>query len=155
MCVCVTAIMSFSWQFFFCTSVSLYMSTTGDEQSESVTDRHTDGRTDRQSQSGQFTAYTITAIQTVIDPDRANRGSGPAETDLHQSCPWVGLTHGLGWVHYSNSVLFSARTALWIVGTGMFTLCLEHFFFLNEIMTLFLICVTTVKNMLGWQKNTR
>ena len=74
------------------------MSTTGDEQSESVTDRHTDGRTDGQSQSGQFTAYTITAIQTVIDPDRANRGSGPAETDLHPSCPWVGLTHGLGWV---------------------------------------------------------
>ena len=73
------------------------MSTTGDEQSESVTDRHTDGRTDSRSRASSRYTRSQRSKQSV-DPDRANRGSGPAETDLHPSCPWVGLTHGLGWV---------------------------------------------------------
>jgi len=73
------------------------MSTTGDEQSESVTDRHTDGRTDSRSRASSQYTRSQRSKQSV-DPDRANRGSGPAETDLHQSCPWVGLTNGLGWV---------------------------------------------------------
>ena len=78
---------------------------------------------------------------------------------LNQSCPWVGLTHGLGWVGLGRD--FSLFVELgWIqqlrlcdgafvpacsaAGEDILNISLKSLFF-SDIQTLFLICIMISK----------